>query len=109
MSAAVSIRIRRSKGAVMLSRLGTQPKIAALVGANEVLVGYWMRGDRVPPAHWRLVLWQALLIPPGMWDLPPTSPLSCTPSLRRLMALELEQWPEARARADALLKKWGST
>lgn len=104
---AVVARMRRSKGAQMLSRMGTQNEIGLMVGCSHVLVGCWLRGDRVPAAHWRDILTQMFSIPFGAWDLPVPSNISPALSLRQQIARELAPWPEAYARVDAILRKAG--
>jgi hypothetical protein len=93
----------------MLAHMGTQAEVAVHVGCTDALVGHWMRGDRVPAPHWRDIIAQIYSIPVGVWDLPVSSVLSPAPSLRQRIALALAQWPEARARVDAILRQAGIT
>jgi hypothetical protein len=93
----------------MLAKLGTQAVVATYVGCTGTLVGFWMRGERVPAPHWRLILEQIYSIPPGAWDLPAPSAFSPAPSIRKRLALALAKWPEARERADEILRQAGIT
>ena len=100
-------RPRRSRGALILTRMGLQSELAKMLGCTTALVGFWTSGARVPSADWRVRLHELFGILPGEWDLAPQSRLTVTPTIGERMARELEAWPVAQKRALALLERVG--
>lgn len=69
------MKSRRSRGAVLLSRLdATIEEVASTVGRSKSLVGAWRTGDRSPTEGDRIALEARYGVPRSAWDEPATTP-----------------------------------